>query len=139
MYAGKSPIPPCGYFACPIPAFDRDLGDLRREDGAEELAAMGIRGSEKKAALKINAPDTGKTDSKIHGCSWLWAGRGGDYTAGVSVVPLLVARCFISAMASWTASTFSATVLATSAYESPTAELAPASAAAIIGPNFSLR
>jgi hypothetical protein len=37
-----------------------------------------------------------------------WAGEG-------SVIPLLADACFISDMASWTASTFSATCLATSA------------------------
>ena len=38
-----------------------------------------------------------------------------DHAAGVSEAPLLAAVCFISAIASWTASTFSATCLATSA------------------------
>src|SRR5438874_8485943 len=66
-----------------------------------------------------------------------------DHVVVASAAPLGAAEgepgCFISAMASCTASTFSATFLAISEYDSPNAAPAPARAPESSGPNFSLR
>ena len=112
--------------ARPCPARDCYLGDFRGlEHALHELATLRmLRFREQESALEMNSPQAWKADGKIHKCSSFRDARTSlledrstrhDYTDGASAVPLLAALCFISAMASCTASTFSATCLATSA------------------------